>query len=229
MAKNQNTINDLELYRNGWGIAVNIAGFSLPIVDGSTRQDVVTSDILELTTEQFEQYINFRNKWKDYFESFGFFELFDRGMKEEENYVYTKHNGLKQSIEYYGVDAVKKLLTLNLFNDSEKNIINNMILKIGKNPTIKNIETYIYIISDLQNKIHKIGQSKNPKKRLQSIKTSNPYVQLHQAWKGVFAEEAELHQAFKNKNIKGEWFALDDNDILEIETRFSEREKLIIK
>ncbi len=77
---------------------------------------------------------------------------------------------------------------------------------------------YIYIIQD-HTGMTKIWMTKNIKNRVMNYKTENPY------WINVIYTfehedyieiERELHQKVQNKNIRWEWFNLDNNDIKEI-------------
>lgn len=77
---------------------------------------------------------------------------------------------------------------------------------------------YIYIIQD-HTGMTKIWMTKNIKNRVMNYKTENPY------WINVIYTfehedyieiERELHQKVQNKNIRWEWFNLDNDDIKEI-------------
>lgn len=68
---------------------------------------------------------------------------------------------------------------------------------------------YTYLIHS--NGIYKIGKSKDPKRRLQSLKTANPHVKLVAYGDGV--KEKVLHNKYDNKRINGEWFRLNNKDV----------------
>ena len=77
---------------------------------------------------------------------------------------------------------------------------------------------FIYIIQD-HTWMTKIWMTKNIKNRVMNYKTENPY------WINVIYTfehedyieiERELHQKVQNKNIRWEWFNLDNDDIKEI-------------
>ena len=68
---------------------------------------------------------------------------------------------------------------------------------------MKNETIYSYLIEDKKNNLYKIGRSKNPINRFNSIKTSNPFVELI----GVsFIDEKYLHSVYFKYRIIGEWF-----------------------
>jgi hypothetical protein len=60
----------------------------------------------------------------------------------------------------------------------------------------------VYLIED--GNVCKIGVSKNPYKRLKSIKTSRPYAILVAHSRNF--TESQLHKKYKQYNIGGEWF-----------------------
>jgi hypothetical protein len=73
---------------------------------------------------------------------------------------------------------------------------------------------YVYLVSDPFSKLIKIGKSKNPLKRLQAIRSSNPFAELF--FYSDKYEEKELHERFKHKRVVLEWFNLDKNDLVSI-------------
>lgn len=88
----------------------------------------------------------------------------------------------------------------------------------AKAKTIKNRENkvgFIYLIYD--GEAIKIGQTKYLSQRLSSISVEikKDISLLHHAQViGYELREKELHKMFEAKNVKGEWFNLDDDDIL---------------
>lgn len=70
-------------------------------------------------------------------------------------------------------------------------------------------ETFCYLITD--GELFKIGKSKDPKKRLQSLKTANPRCQL--VCYSNLVPEKFFHDIFKASNVDREWFRLDIKDV----------------
>lgn len=68
-------------------------------------------------------------------------------------------------------------------------------------------------------KLHKIGYTRRPvEKRIKEFKTGNAsdiYVvdSFHSQWGTKI--EAHLHKIYKSKKIEGEWFYLNEEDILD--------------
>ena len=64
---------------------------------------------------------------------------------------------------------------------------------------------------------YKIGFSNDPLKRLAELQVGNPSsIELVGTIPGTFLEERRLHTLFKGKRIRGEWFALSDEDVQSI-------------
>lgn len=66
---------------------------------------------------------------------------------------------------------------------------------------------------------YKIGYSYNPHKRLENIKCASPNetrLVLSFPIHNVKIVEKELHNRFKDKRIRGEWFELSDGDLQDI-------------
>ena len=81
-------------------------------------------------------------------------------------------------------------------------------------------EGFCYLIR-AENGLCKLGLSKNPRKRFMQIKGSSPVpVELVHviATNQMNRLEYELHETFKAQRKTAEWFALDENDILNIKT-----------
>jgi hypothetical protein len=79
----------------------------------------------------------------------------------------------------------------------------------------RRVAGYIYII-EAANGLYKIGQSKKPKRRFQTLEMASP-VRLHLLKKfevdNMLAAEFALHERFEERRIKGEWFRLKSEDL----------------
>ena len=75
-------------------------------------------------------------------------------------------------------------------------------------------QDYLYIIEN--NGMCKIGYTSDWKKRLQNYRTHLGLVNVIYVTKQIdsFNLETELHILFKDKRNTGEWFSLDQNDLL---------------
>lgn len=75
---------------------------------------------------------------------------------------------------------------------------------------------YTYIMYD--ERYYKIGRTANLENRISTMKTSNPFAQLLFYKEGDV--EKELHETYKDKRVKGEWFNLDEGELLALGTTF---------
>jgi hypothetical protein len=73
---------------------------------------------------------------------------------------------------------------------------------------------YVYVVKS--GNYFKIGKTKSPKSRISSLQTGNPeniepiYVIK---CNNMSALETDLHRRFYNKRIRGEWYALNSEDL----------------
>ena len=74
-----------------------------------------------------------------------------------------------------------------------------------------------YLMRDNRNGYHKIGYSKEPFNREKTLQSENPDTQLLFFCNSFI--ETELHNTFKTFRIRGEWFNLTDDQVLEVYNR----------
>lgn len=77
-------------------------------------------------------------------------------------------------------------------------------------------EKYIYLMVDDSNGLIKIGSSKNPKYREGTLQSKEPKISLVAYWRVPKLIENELHQMYRNKRVRGEWFRLTISELDEI-------------
>lgn len=103
--------------------------------------------------------------------------------------------------------------------------INLLKLPFPKPPIIDGKTSFIYIIQNLRNNYYKIGYSKNPLHREQTLQSEEPEIKLISFKPGELSTEKELHKMFNAKHIRGEWFDLTLDDIRRIEKHIVSRRK----
>ncbi len=80
-------------------------------------------------------------------------------------------------------------------------------------------DTYVYLIRDDETRLIKIGLSEDPTRRLiqlsrQSTLLPKPHnFDLIIAWRQPYTYEQELHRQFDHCRVRGEWFAILDEDV----------------
>lgn len=76
---------------------------------------------------------------------------------------------------------------------------------------------YLYVIKC--NEYHKIGIANDIDSRLAQLSTGNPYplkVVVYYGFDNAEIVERSIHQKYKNKRNRGEWFSLDYDDLNDI-------------
>lgn len=76
------------------------------------------------------------------------------------------------------------------------------------------LPNYVYLVQ--VNEYVKIGVTKRLSDRMETFRTSNPYeVKILDAipTADAYKAEKELHEMFKEKSMRGEWFKLSDTDV----------------
>lgn len=80
---------------------------------------------------------------------------------------------------------------------------------------------YVYLMHDTAKGFHKIGISNNPEYREHTLQSEKPTIELlaSKAFPSrLIAEaiESALHKAFGEKRLRGEWFKLDEQDVIDL-------------
>jgi hypothetical protein len=73
---------------------------------------------------------------------------------------------------------------------------------------------FVYIMQDLRNGAFKIGRSITPGKRERTLQSEVPEIVMRFSIPADESHEKRLHDYFDSKNIRGEWFALEPEDLL---------------
>lgn len=100
------------------------------------------------------------------------------------------------------------------YNEEIKKIRIEQIGSVSLTPKKKNLSGYVYILKS--GIYYKIGISKNPKTRLQFYITENPNeieIIANKKVEDSKTLEKRLHEKFKNKIHRGEWFLLEAHDV----------------
>lgn len=76
---------------------------------------------------------------------------------------------------------------------------------------------YVYLMYDRRTKLIKIGYSRNPEYRERTLQSDNPMIDLLATFRGDRRAEKRLHNKFKSRRVRGEWFDLQQSHIEKIE------------
>lgn len=80
---------------------------------------------------------------------------------------------------------------------------------------------YVYLMSNQRNGYTKIGFSTNPTVRERTLQSEEPEVMLLAKVEGTLEDEAALHEEYDHLRVRGEWFDLDREDLLDIQGRWA--------
>lgn len=75
---------------------------------------------------------------------------------------------------------------------------------------------FVYLMRNQRNGFTKIGFSVQPRYREKTLQAEEPEIELLESWSGTRATEWLLHTKFAAKRVRGEWFRLDDYDVIAI-------------
>lgn len=87
-------------------------------------------------------------------------------------------------------------------------------------PAVAPMTSCVYIAFDDFTGHYKIGYSTNLKTREKLLKTTNSGLEIIEFFKGTKGDEAAMHERFKGKRVRGEWFDLTENDLETIRDYF---------
>ncbi len=100
--------------------------------------------------------------------------------------------------------------------------VNGLIKAWNLDPDVpQREECFVYVMRDSRNGRHKIGIARDPWRREGTLKSEQPATELI-AWKKFVnrkiagAIEKALHETYKHKRKRGEWFNLDAEDLEEL-------------
>ncbi|MCP4540114.1 MAG: GIY-YIG nuclease family protein [Chloroflexi bacterium] len=97
-------------------------------------------------------------------------------------------------------------------------LVNDFQGQIGSSARLQDVSGYVYLLQ--AGPYYKIGASQTVDKRIKQLSTIPPFeIELICAIKTntMYELERELHERFSDKQVRGEWFTLNDEDIVYIE------------
>lgn len=77
----------------------------------------------------------------------------------------------------------------------------------------KQHKNFVYVMKVHNSGAYKIGFSNNPFKREKTLQHEKPEIELFMTVPGTYQLEKFFHKMFKSKNLRGEWFNLDNDDL----------------
>jgi uncharacterized protein YdaU (DUF1376 family) len=124
-----------------------------------------------------------------------------------------------QSGLFYNIRLEEEQNKRQKYTESRRNNRNSNQFNRGASVDASNSDdniTNIYIIKDVDSGNIKIGASVNPKNRLSTIRSrQNKNVELVAVAENcTLGEEKQIHKHFHEYNISGDWFCVDEKDVI---------------
>jgi hypothetical protein len=94
-----------------------------------------------------------------------------------------------------------------------QNHFTNKIVNVDKCIKDSNKIRFTYIMYDEISGLYKIGKSINPEFREKTLSSQTPKIILINKCLESIVSERYLHSLFSNKNVRGEWFNLEMDEI----------------
>jgi hypothetical protein len=120
---------------------------------------------------------------------------------------------------YHPSNEVLNILKRAWFDNERKKAIQN----INRLERVKDAEEqkkallrHVYVMLNKVTGKYKIGRSNNPEYREKTLQSQEPDIELLFSCHESIVSEKKLHEIFNDKRVRGEWFDLDSDDILEI-------------
>jgi len=95
------------------------------------------------------------------------------------------------------------------------------IKKVEKPKKLHSKFTKVYVMIDKNTGYYKIGRSVNPERREKTLQSEKPTIEMLFNHDARVKDEKELHDMFKDKRIRGEWFDLNGSDLTKIREFFN--------
>lgn len=207
------------LYDDEYGLTVEMFYINS---DTELKGDIIRLDLNE--ENYFELLFRFcillANEYDevDTINAFNTFQTKLRGFLEKSGFFTTTSHELKQ---FKGKNATmiavseRGIFNLKLIDkvDFLRNFFNNYDFQTDTDL----ISEYVYLMVNTDTSLLKIGTSKNPTYREKTLHSQEPVIHLIAKWNCSKEIEKSLHEKYKHKRVRGEWFRLDLNDLKEIE------------
>lgn len=126
--------------------------------------------------------------------------------------------------EYAG--KVFKAYAIEYKDTIDLHFIEYALKNIGEPSIVVEETCYVYLMYDTSTGYYKIGISNNPEYRERTLQSEKPTIEKICAKEYpnrtiAGAIESALHKAYDSKRLRGEWFALDANDVIAITATLS--------
>jgi len=211
------------LYDDKYGLTVEMFYINN---DNTLKGDIIRLDLNE--KNYFELLFRFcvllANEYDkvDTIDAFNTFQTKLRGFLEKSGFFTTTSQELKQ---FEGKSAVMMAINqrgiFNLKLIDKVDFFRNFFSNHDLATVTTSVREFVYLMINTDTSLIKIGTSQNPTYRERTLHSQEPVVHLIAKWNCSKELEKSLHEKYKHKRIRGEWFRLNLNDLKEIETFMS--------
>jgi hypothetical protein len=207
------------LYDDEYGLTVEMFYINS---DKELKGDIIRLDLNE--ENYFELLFRFcvllANEYDevDTINAFNTFQTKLRGFLEKSGFFTTTSHELKQfKGKSATMIAVSERGIFNLKLIDKVDFLRNFFNNYDSQTDMELISEYVYLMVNTVTSLLKIGTSKNPTYREKTLHSQEPVIHLIAKWNCSKELEKSLHEKYKHKRVRGEWFRLDLNDLKEIE------------
>ena len=126
---------------------------------------------------------------------------------------------------------VYKIKYIEAFSKMKKSLINMFKARLIENvlPQDNRMRQFVYIIENVDNGAIKIGVGNDPNKRLKQLQTGSvselELVYQSNVCSNAFDIEAECHHHFEEYHIRGEWYDVSKNEVI----NYLEQQNFVLK
>jgi len=157
--------------------------------------------------DAIDSFNKFQNKLRSFLEKLGFSTVTTSELKKIAE-QFTEQEASITSFAPKGIRKIELINKVDFFRD---------IFSENYNISDSGINNFVYLMVNTDTSLIKIGFSSYPRYRERTLHSKEPTIYLIACWEGDKKREKELHQKYKDKRIRGEWFRLNLIDLYELE------------
>ena len=217
-----NVPNDIVISKNG--IAITTSKKIAQVFNKEHREILRAIDNkLKSNNESIVQFCTMNIKENNY--------LAENGQEYRE-YELTEEGFNFIALSLTGENAdVYKIKYIEAFSKMKKSLINMFKARLIENvlPQDNRMRQFVYIIENVDNGAIKIGVGNDPNKRLKQLQTGSvselELVYQSNVCSNAFDIEAECHHHFEEYHIRGEWYDVSKNEVI----NYLEQQNFVLK
>jgi hypothetical protein len=192
------------LYINGEN---KLRGKALRLSINHSNRDLILAAYSFLLAEEFDKdpiaiYTTFQEQTRTMCEKLGFFTISENEL--------SAYEGKNPTIIVKGSKGIIRLAWVNRLD-----VFKFIFGPLAKIVPVREVN-YIYLMYNNRNYHFKIGKSWNPKHREKTLQAEAPEISMVAVWKASYKLERNLHNRYKHKRLRGEWFNLTFKELKDI-------------